>query len=304
MRFMLLKQRDKLPVAMADVTKVVLGEKYKGVRMRAQSVHVRLRVLTHAFARAQMKLSGELIKRASDICRNVFGFRVEAKGARRCAPRDVPIVSLTAPRACPRAGTAKLPQYFLVNDIPLHDPHTFLGWELPSATLGLAAAVLGMLHCTPDGRLNELDLWKAMAALGFHEERAHPVFGDWKKVISKELVSMRYLKRDRVKDPAAGDVVTYSIGARAFVESGVPQTEALVSEVYGRAVDQSKIDEKEVERGLRPSAASAQPARVTRSQGQGDEQGRKKTPASAHDKRQARTRSKFADDEDDDDDDE
>lgn len=196
-RFALLMQRERHTVSRAKITSIVLGDKYK-----------------------KMPISGELIKRASAICSDLFGLKLQEAGA----------------------------EVILVNEIPLHDPYKFLGWKEPTELAGLAVVVMGMIHCTPKGELSEEDLFAALSALGFRQGNQEAVFGDWQARLG-DLVKQRYIAKCKSKTGARDDWV-YTLGKRAEVESNLEKLEGLVSTIYRRPVDPSRIEEKKLERGL------------------------------------------------------
>ncbi len=103
-RLLLLKQRDKLAVTVADINKTVLGDNYKGVWVFELLLSVKYLLMTCGFMWCeQMKLGSELIKRATDICHNVFGFKVVVSGALQFAALCEPLhVCICNPTATPR----------------------------------------------------------------------------------------------------------------------------------------------------------------------------------------------------------
>lgn len=225
-----------------------------------------------------MKLSKELLIRAGDVLQDVFGLELVMEGN----------------------------AYFLRSKIALEDPYAFFDWPDPSPVLGLASVIIGMLHTNKTDRIEEMELFQALGVLGLHAEKEHPVFGKWQDVIVKKITTeQKYLIRKKEKN-AQGDVTFYySLGPRAKVETDIRKAESFVSSIYGRPLNEDRLREKMVERGLlpaegeeaAPSSASQRSGRKTKSRTSASSQQPKK--------RGRKSRSQFVaedDDEDDDDD--
>lgn len=99
-----------------------------------------------------------MLRRADETLRDVFGLHLE-QGVCALLAASRPTDSFAL------AGT----EFFLVNQIKLHDAHRYLSWRPAPATAGLALAVLGMLHCTPTGQMTEEALFETLAVIGFND---------------------------------------------------------------------------------------------------------------------------------------
>ena len=185
----------------------------------------------------------------------------------------------------------------------LPDPYAVLGVEPADGPLeGLAAVIAGILHTSKTGKMEESELFAALAALDFREDAEHKVFGKWQDVISKKLASeQRYLTRKKEKDAHGDEIIFYSAGPRLEVEWPLEPTEAFVSDIYGREVDPERIKEKKTERGEIevPHSAPRQPPRAKRSSSRAASGKEKEKEV-----RKKKSRSQFRDDGDDDDDEE
>jgi hypothetical protein len=178
--------------------------------------------------------------------------------------------------------------FFLRNMIKLDDAAEALGLPPLDPLEGLAAVIIGLLHTSKTGKMEEQELFETLSALDFREDVDHKVFGKWKEVIIKKLATeQRYLTRKKQKDQSGDTMYFFSVGPRAKTAFDLRSTEAIVSEVYGRAVNPDKIKELEMERGAAPVPESAKRTPTTR--------GKKKAADSAAAKRKTASRSKFVD---------
>ncbi len=183
--------------------------------------------------------------------------------------------------------------FFLRNTIHLPDAVELLGLPPSGPIEGLAAVVIGMLHTNKTQKIEEGELFEMLSALDFREDVEHKVFGKWKDAVQKKLAQeQRYVNRKKEKDQHGDSVYYYTPGPRMMIDYSLHAAEALVSEVYGRAVNPDKIKELEMERGLTAVPESA-PKRAPSTRG-------KKRASAATDgaaKRKEKLRRKFADEE-------
>ncbi len=174
--------------------------------------------------------------------------------------------------------------------IKLDDPVEALGLPAPDPVEGLASVIIGLLHTSKTGKMEEQELFETLSALDFREDVKHKVFGNWKDVIKKRLATeQRYLTRKKQKDQSGDTMYVYSLGPRAKVDFTLHATEAFVSEVYGREVNPDKIKELEMERGVAPVPESAKRAPSAR--------GKKTAATDSAAKRKSASRSKFVEDD-------
>lgn len=108
--------------------------------------------------------------------------------------------------------------------------------------------ILSIIHATGKA-VDEGTLFGYLRRLGFKENRLHPVFGEWKKVIEGCVRQSFLVKRtsDYVNSLTGKYDVLYEKGERAELELSAGQIMKFLGEVYDEEIDDIALKELELQ---------------------------------------------------------
>ncbi|XP_059994030.1 melanoma-associated antigen B18-like [Lagenorhynchus albirostris] len=119
--------------------------------------------------------------------------------------------------------------YALVSKLDLTSNGTMNEEENPPKT-GLLMIVLGVIFINGNCATEE-EIWEVLNMMGVHAERKHFIYGDPKKVITEDLVQLKYLEYRQV---ANSDPPRYEFlwGPRAHVETSKMKVLEFLAKIY------------------------------------------------------------------------
>ncbi|TEA30229.1 hypothetical protein DBR06_SOUSAS50210002, partial [Sousa chinensis] len=119
--------------------------------------------------------------------------------------------------------------YALVSKLDLTSNGTMNEEENPPKT-GLLMIVLGVIFINSNCATEE-EIWEVLNMMGVHAERKHFIYGDPKKVITEDLVQLKYLEYRQV---ANSDPPRYEFlwGPRAHVETSKMKVLEFLAKIY------------------------------------------------------------------------
>ncbi|XP_006885152.1 PREDICTED: melanoma-associated antigen B4-like [Elephantulus edwardii] len=122
---------------------------------------------------------------------------------------------------------SKANSYNLVSTLEFSQEENMRGGRFPK--YGLLMPLLGIIYMH-DNKISEEEMWKFLSKLGVHKEKMHFIFGDPKKLLTKDLVQERYLEYRQVpnSDPPCYEFLW---GPRAHAEASKTKILAFLTKV-------------------------------------------------------------------------
>lgn len=164
-----------------------------------------------------------------------------------------------------KEADSDVPSYNLISKLKLpNNGRVRPGRGLPKT--GLVMAILGMIFLKGN-RASEEDIWKLLNAMGVYDGRRHLVYGEPRKLITKDLVRLQYLEYQQVpgSDPACYEFLW---GPKAHAETSkmkvlvfMAKLNDTVPSAFAPQYEEALRDEQERARRQRAAGAAFQSPR-------------------------------------------